>query len=99
MIDGMKLSKKFHSLKNQREGGKYLASLSGKEFDSILKLPCGFPRIYLCSMRRSFQASNKDKYICQMECVKIFINWAHFHENHVASASIIIILKLEKYTK
>lgn len=78
MIDGMKLLQKFHSFKDQREGGKYLASLSSREFDSILKLPYGFPRVYLCAMRRSFQSSNRDKYIihiphASLEVPKTFI--------------------------
>ena len=45
--------------KNQREGGRYLASLTDEEFDSILKLPVGFPRVYLCAMRRSFKSPIK----------------------------------------
>ena len=49
--------KNYH--KNQREGGIYLASLTDEEFDSILKLPVGFPRVYLCAMRRSFKSSIK----------------------------------------
>ena len=61
MKNGRDLLDKFyeHYHKNQREGGIYLASLTDEEFDSILKLPVGFPRVYLCAMRRSFKTSIK----------------------------------------
>lgn len=61
MKNGRKCLDKFyeHYHKSQREGGRYLASLTDEEFDSILKLPVGFPRVYLCAMRRSFKYSIK----------------------------------------
>ena len=61
MEKGRELLNRFykHYHKNQREGGIYLASLTDEEFDSILKLPVGFPRVYLCAMRRSFKYSIK----------------------------------------